>query len=373
MLSPACGGGVQGAVVTRRLARGTRSRAPRRYSNPREAPSPVSASRISLPSTSVSAASIRSSIDAVLRSVSRGRPCHAPAHALGRAASRRRRASAQASFGSARFPGASAARTCLPLPLSPIEYSTARDPCQLSPACGRATLATDGPVTQRLEQRTHNPLVPGSNPGGPTSESLLMALWCCQASGGHKRRGNRRGNHVPADATMCPANSSSTSLARPKFGTRANRRATRREPTTSGVTRRARARLAASQRRALLARPARTQRAGAALPDRGAARCLGRFALERTSRSSSSSSRPPPSSPSEPAQTPQSTASNGSPRNRLAAAPCPARPGPIQPLTHFDNLLGVTGSRVRLRRRPEQIVFVSAKSASPVVAPWLAV
>ena len=26
-----------------------------------------------------------------------------------------------------------------------------------------------GPVAQRLEQRTHNPLVPGSNPGGPTN------------------------------------------------------------------------------------------------------------------------------------------------------------------------------------------------------------
>jgi hypothetical protein len=24
-----------------------------------------------------------------------------------------------------------------------------------------------GPVAQRLEQGTHNPLVPGSNPGGP--------------------------------------------------------------------------------------------------------------------------------------------------------------------------------------------------------------
>ena len=31
------------------------------------------------------------------------------------------------------------------------------------------TLALVGPVAQRLEQRTHNPLVPGSNPGGPTS------------------------------------------------------------------------------------------------------------------------------------------------------------------------------------------------------------
>ena len=26
-----------------------------------------------------------------------------------------------------------------------------------------------GPVAQRLEQGTHNPLVPGSNPGGPSS------------------------------------------------------------------------------------------------------------------------------------------------------------------------------------------------------------
>ena len=31
------------------------------------------------------------------------------------------------------------------------------------------TLALVGPVAQRLEQRTHNPLVPGSNPGGPTN------------------------------------------------------------------------------------------------------------------------------------------------------------------------------------------------------------
>jgi hypothetical protein len=29
-----------------------------------------------------------------------------------------------------------------------------------------------GPVAQRLEQGTHNPLVPGSNPGGPSSESF---------------------------------------------------------------------------------------------------------------------------------------------------------------------------------------------------------
>src|SRR5260370_37751356 len=37
-----------------------------------------------------------------------------------------------------------------------------------------------GPVAQRLEQRTHNPLVPGSNPGGPTTGfsrlTCLLAL-----------------------------------------------------------------------------------------------------------------------------------------------------------------------------------------------------
>ena len=32
----------------------------------------------------------------------------------------------------------------------------------------RMTTAISGPLAQRLEQRTHNPLVPGSNPGGPT-------------------------------------------------------------------------------------------------------------------------------------------------------------------------------------------------------------
>ena len=29
-----------------------------------------------------------------------------------------------------------------------------------------------GPVAQRLEQQTHNLLVPGSNPGGPTSDEV---------------------------------------------------------------------------------------------------------------------------------------------------------------------------------------------------------
>ena len=34
-------------------------------------------------------------------------------------------------------------------------------------ACGRLT--SEGPVAQRLEQGTHNPLVRGSNPCGPTN------------------------------------------------------------------------------------------------------------------------------------------------------------------------------------------------------------
>jgi hypothetical protein len=33
-----------------------------------------------------------------------------------------------------------------------------------------------GPVAQRLEQGTHNPLVPGSNPGGPTPETVSGLL-----------------------------------------------------------------------------------------------------------------------------------------------------------------------------------------------------
>ena len=32
----------------------------------------------------------------------------------------------------------------------------------------------NGPVAQRLEQGTHNPLVPGSNPGGPSSLTSLL-------------------------------------------------------------------------------------------------------------------------------------------------------------------------------------------------------
>jgi hypothetical protein len=41
--------------------------------------------------------------------------------------------------------------------------------------------------------------------------------------------------------------------------------------------------------------------------------------------------------------------------------------------THFDNVLTVSGNSVRLMRRPEELVFVSAKTTSRAVAPWLAV
>jgi endonuclease YncB( thermonuclease family) len=39
--------------------------------------------------------------------------------------------------------------------------------------------------------------------------------------------------------------------------------------------------------------------------------------------------------------------------------------------THFDNVVAVEGDQVRLLRRPEELVFVSAKTVSPTVAPWL--
>ena len=42
----------------------------------------------------------------------------------------------------------------------------------------RMTSPDPGPLAQRLEQRTHNPLVPGSNPGGPTKTAeRVHQLW----------------------------------------------------------------------------------------------------------------------------------------------------------------------------------------------------
>ena len=37
-------------------------------------------------------------------------------------------------------------------------------------------LSTNGPVAQRLEQGTHNPLVLGSNPSGPTKNYFLVRI-----------------------------------------------------------------------------------------------------------------------------------------------------------------------------------------------------
>ena len=40
--------------------------------------------------------------------------------------------------------------------------------------------------------------------------------------------------------------------------------------------------------------------------------------------------------------------------------------------THFDNVLAFSSGKIRLTREPDQLVFVSAKSSSTKVAPWLA-
>ena len=41
--------------------------------------------------------------------------------------------------------------------------------------------------------------------------------------------------------------------------------------------------------------------------------------------------------------------------------------------THFDNVVEVNAGDVRLLRRPQDLVFVSAKTSSRAVAPWLKV
>ena len=41
--------------------------------------------------------------------------------------------------------------------------------------------------------------------------------------------------------------------------------------------------------------------------------------------------------------------------------------------THFDDVVAVTDGSVRLLRRPQELVFVSAKTSSRAAAPWLAV
>jgi hypothetical protein len=39
--------------------------------------------------------------------------------------------------------------------------------------------------------------------------------------------------------------------------------------------------------------------------------------------------------------------------------------------THLDNVIEVKKGKVRLTRLPEELAFISAKSASRTVAPWL--
>lgn len=41
--------------------------------------------------------------------------------------------------------------------------------------------------------------------------------------------------------------------------------------------------------------------------------------------------------------------------------------------THFDNVVAMDGDKVTMLRLPEQLVFVSAKTASRATAPWLAI
>jgi hypothetical protein len=54
----------------------------------------------------------------------------------------------------------------VPFDLNPTPVT--RKPRKPGPVRIRKTTPISGPLAQRLEQRTHNPLVPGSNPGGPT-------------------------------------------------------------------------------------------------------------------------------------------------------------------------------------------------------------
>jgi hypothetical protein len=46
---------------------------------------------------------------------------------------------------------------------------------------------------------------------------------------------------------------------------------------------------------------------------------------------------------------------------------------PTTSFTHFEDVLDVHANTIKLRPRPEELVFVSAKSASTAAAPWLAV
>src|SRR5215208_709116 len=65
-----------------------------------------------------------------------------------------------------------------------------------------------GPVAQRLEQRTHNPSVPGSNPGGPIKKAASGASRLRRPSGDFgactRRRTRRQATRVWIVACVCP-------------------------------------------------------------------------------------------------------------------------------------------------------------------------
>jgi hypothetical protein len=46
---------------------------------------------------------------------------------------------------------------------------------------------------------------------------------------------------------------------------------------------------------------------------------------------------------------------------------------PTTNFTHFEDVLDVRANTIKLRPRPEELVFVSAKTMSTAAAPWLAV
>jgi hypothetical protein len=57
-------------------------------------------------------------------------------------------------------------------------------------------LSLGGLVAQRLEQRTHNPLVPGSNPGGPTFSRRKLFRWKADVVLSEGLRGGARTSDV---------------------------------------------------------------------------------------------------------------------------------------------------------------------------------
>src|SRR6266540_955671 len=69
-------------------------------------------------------------------------------------------------------------------------------------AGGGDTVSTGvGPVAQRLEQRTHNPCVPGSNPGGPIAHAQGKDA---RRRGAHRRFSRRAAARVAISALGRP-------------------------------------------------------------------------------------------------------------------------------------------------------------------------